>query len=95
MSKINQIQTALRELDGGAFQKLADFYLKKKGYDYLIPLGSVIGKNKVKTGTPDTLVYIPMENMFLQNTQHNKLSFLQNLRVTSINASTRKKLVFP
>ncbi|SEO84222.1 hypothetical protein [Nitrosovibrio sp. Nv6] len=59
MSKINQIQTALRELDGGAFQKLADFYLKKRGYDHLVPLGSVIGKNKVKTGTPDTLAIFP------------------------------------
>ncbi|MBN9125783.1 MAG: hypothetical protein J0I60_13855 [Nitrosospira sp.] len=58
MSKINQIQTALRELDGGAFQKLADAYLKKRGYDYLVPLGSVIGANKVKTGTPDTLAIL-------------------------------------
>ncbi len=59
MSKINQIQNAIKELDGGAFQKLADLYLKKKGYDYLVPLGSVIGANKVKKGTPDTLVILP------------------------------------
>ncbi|AEJ01795.1 hypothetical protein Nit79A3_2002 [Nitrosomonas sp. Is79A3] len=59
MSKINQIQNALKELDGGAFQKLADSYLKKKGYEYLIPLGSVIGSNKVKKGTPDTLAILP------------------------------------
>jgi hypothetical protein len=31
MAKINQIQNALKELDGGAFQKLADSYLLKKG----------------------------------------------------------------
>lgn len=49
----------MKELDGGAFQKLADSYLKKKGYEYLIPLGSVIGANKVKKGTPDSLVIIP------------------------------------
>lgn len=59
MSKINQIQNALKELDGGAFQKLADSYLKKKGYDCLIPLGSVIGANKVSKGTPDTLIVLP------------------------------------
>lgn len=59
MSKINQIQNALKELDGGAFQKLADSFLKKKGYDHLVPLGSVIGANKVKTGTPDTLAILP------------------------------------
>ena len=54
MSKINQIQNAIKELDGGAFQKLADSYLKKKGYDNLMPLGSVIGANKVRKGTPSS-----------------------------------------
>jgi DNA polymerase III delta prime subunit len=54
MSKLNQIQSKLRELDGGAFQKLADAYLHKKGYENINPLGSVIGANKVKKGTPDT-----------------------------------------
>lgn len=57
--KINQIQNAIKELDGGAFQKLADFYLKKKGYGHLMPLGSVIGANKIRKGTPDTLVVLP------------------------------------
>lgn len=59
MSKINQIQNAIKELDGGAFQKLADSYLKKKGYDHLVPLGSVIGANKVRKGTPDTWAILP------------------------------------
>lgn len=56
MSKINQIQKALLELDGGAFQKLADSYLTRKGYSPLHSIGSVIGKNKTKIGTPDTLI---------------------------------------
>lgn len=56
MSKINQIENGIRELDGGAFQKLADEYLRKKGYERLNPIGSVIGANKVRRGTPDTLV---------------------------------------
>ncbi len=59
MSKINQIQNRLRELEGGAFQKLADAYLHKKGYERINPLGSVIGANKVRQGTPDTLVALP------------------------------------
>lgn len=59
MSKINQIQNALKELDGGAFQKLADSYLTKKGYSNLNSLGSVIGANKTRTGTPDTLSILP------------------------------------
>ena len=56
MAKINQIQNALKELDGGAFQKLADSYLLRKGYPKINPLGSVAGSNKVRKGTPDTLI---------------------------------------
>jgi len=60
MAKINQIQNRLLELDGGAFQKLADSYLLRKGYQQINPIGSVVGSNKVKKGTPDTL--IPLSN---------------------------------
>ena len=56
MSKLNQIQNRIRELEGGAFQKLADAYLHKKGYERINPLGSVVGSNKVRKGTPDTLI---------------------------------------
>ncbi len=56
MAKINQIQSAIQELDGGAFQKLADSYLLKKGYQQINPIGSVTGNNKVRKGTPDTLI---------------------------------------
>ncbi len=56
MAKINQIQSAISQLDGGAFQKLADSYLLRKGYDQINPIGSVAGSNKVRKGTPDTLI---------------------------------------
>jgi hypothetical protein len=46
-------------LSEGAFQKLADAYLYKKGYERVNSLGSVIGSDKVKKGTPDTLVLLP------------------------------------
>jgi len=59
MTKINQIQTALRELSGGSFQKLADAYLYKKGYKSINPRGSVTGADKTKTGTPDTFITLP------------------------------------
>ncbi|MFI4912730.1 MAG: hypothetical protein ACIAQZ_13780 [Sedimentisphaeraceae bacterium JB056] len=59
MTKINQIQNAIRELDGGAFQKLADEYLQKIGYRPINPIGSVVGSNKVRKGTPDTLIPLP------------------------------------
>ncbi len=56
MAKINQIQNALIELDGGAFQKLADSYLLRKGYSQINSIGSVAGSNKARKGTPDTLI---------------------------------------
>ncbi|MBW2741419.1 MAG: hypothetical protein JRE64_21825, partial [Deltaproteobacteria bacterium] len=59
MSKINQIQNKIRELEGGAFQKLADAYIHKKGYNHINTIGSVIGSDKVRKGTPDTLVSFP------------------------------------
>ncbi len=59
MSKLNQIQNKLRELSGGNFQKIADLYLYKKGYEKINPLGSVIGSDKVRKGTPDSFVTLP------------------------------------
>jgi len=56
MSKVNRIQRALSELSGGEFQKLADAYLTEKGYGRINSIGSVVAANKVRTGTPDTLI---------------------------------------
>ena len=72
MSKINQIQNALLELSGGAFQKLADAYLYRKGYEHINPIGSVIGSDKAKTGTPDTLSILPNgKYAFFEHTTQN------------------------
>ena len=59
MSKINQIEKKLLELDGGKFQKLADAYLRKKGYEQINPIGSVFGTDKIRKGTPDTFIPLP------------------------------------
>ncbi|NEQ73563.1 MAG: hypothetical protein F6K23_11085 [Okeania sp. SIO2C9] len=60
MSKINEIQNKLKELDGGTFQKLADAYLNKKikQLHQIKSLGSVIGADKTRTRTPDTLIIL-------------------------------------
>lgn len=56
MSKLNQIQNELKAIDSAKFQKLGDSYLAKKySYSEIIPVGSVIGKDKTRTGTPDSL----------------------------------------
>ncbi|QZN75736.1 MULTISPECIES: hypothetical protein [unclassified Paenibacillus] len=59
MSKINQIQNKIHELSGDVFQKVADAYLHAKGYNDINPLGSVIGADKVRKGTPDSLCTLP------------------------------------
>ncbi|TDY51697.1 hypothetical protein C8D99_1512 [Aminivibrio pyruvatiphilus] len=59
MSKINQIQQALQEMDGGKFQKLADAYLTERGFRHINSIGSVVAADKVRPGTPDTLIASP------------------------------------
>ena len=81
MSKINQIEKALKEIDGGEFQKLADSYIHKKGYNNINPIGSVIGANKVRKGTPDT--YIRQENgklIFAEFTTENQEKIASKLK---------------
>lgn len=81
MSTINRIESALQEMDGGAFQKLADTYLYNKGYTQLNPLGSVIGSNKVRTGTPDTFAILPNgKYMFAEHTTTKQKNPVQKLK---------------
>lgn len=57
MSRINAIQKAILELDGGSFQKLIDAYLYKKyKFGNIHPLGIQTATNKVTKGTPDSFV---------------------------------------
>lgn len=60
MSKLNEIQKKLLEIDATKFHKLVDTYLNKK-YDYNIQsIGTKIAEDKPAKGTPDTL--IPLDN---------------------------------
>jgi hypothetical protein len=60
MSKLDQIQAALKEINEAKFQKLCDAYLHKQGYERINPKGSVIGKEKTAKGRPDS--WIPLSN---------------------------------
>ena len=61
MSKINAIQQAIIQLDGGEYQKLMDAYLYKKfKYTNIEPLGSHTGTNKVTKVAPDS--YVKLDN---------------------------------
>ena len=71
--ELNQIENALLELGEGAFQKLADSYLFKHGYKRINPLGSVIGANKTRKDTPDTLIELDNgEYAFAEHTTQKK-----------------------
>lgn len=59
MSKLNQIQSELKAIDQAKFQRLSDLYLHKRGYDCINPIGLVIGMDKVRKGTPDSLTALP------------------------------------
>ena len=58
MSRINEIQQKILELEGGAFQKLFDAYLYKKyQFNNIQTLGVQTGTNKPTKGVPDSYVY--------------------------------------
>ncbi len=59
MSAITRIEQALLRLDGAAYQKLCDVYLRREGYRDLEPFGSRPGANKTRKGTPDSYVTLP------------------------------------
>ena len=73
MSKLTQIETALRAIDPAEFQRLGDAYLRQRGYDKINPIGLVIGADKVRKGTPDTLIPLPNGNyVCVQHTTEQK-----------------------
>jgi hypothetical protein len=59
MSKLVQIENALKALNPAGFQRLCDSYLHRRGYDRINPIGLLIGADKVTQGTPDTLLPQP------------------------------------
>lgn len=59
MSKLTQIENALRAVDPAGFQRLCDAYLYLLGHEHINPLGLVIGAEKVAQGTPDTFITRP------------------------------------
>jgi len=62
MSKINEIQNGLLEIESGNFQKLCEAYFFEQGYK-VISYGSVLGSNKTRKGKPD--LYIIQDDKFI------------------------------
>lgn len=75
MSKINQIESELKQIGGAKFQELCNTYLSYLGYN-VKDVGGAKGKEKTTKGTPDA--YIRMKNgkfIFIEykTTQKSKL----------------------
>lgn len=57
MSKINEIENAIKQLEGGRYQSLMDQYLYRKfKYDNIQSLGSQEGTDKTTKGIPDSYI---------------------------------------
>ncbi|WP_057491008.1 hypothetical protein [Streptococcus orisasini] len=55
MSRINKIENAIKELEGGRFQNFGDAYLRRKyQFENLVSLGSQEGTDKATRGIPDS-----------------------------------------
>lgn len=54
MSKVNQIQTKINELNGGQFQTLCDSFLSRRFGVDITSTGSQDGTDKTVSGTPDS-----------------------------------------
>jgi hypothetical protein len=59
MSKLIQIENALKAIDQAGFQMLCDDYLHRRGYEAINRIGSALGKQKTAKGTPDTYISLP------------------------------------
>lgn len=57
MSRVNEVENRIKELEGGKFQKLCNSYLYQKyGLENISPLGSQEGTDKTTIGVPDTFI---------------------------------------
>lgn len=64
MLRITDIQNRLKESEGGIFQKVCNEILSMKGYKPFKLSGSVLGSNKTRKGTPDS-IYIDDDNKYI------------------------------
>lgn len=79
MSKLNQIQNELKQINAAKFQELCDSYLYRKGYSNIEPFGSMIGKEKTVKGTPDSYLRLPNGNYIFIEYTTNKNNLFNKL----------------
>jgi hypothetical protein len=59
VTKLTQIENALRAINEARFQDLCDHYLYREGYQRINRIGAKAGKEKTVKGRPDTLLSLP------------------------------------
>jgi len=74
MSKLTEIENALKAIEQAKFQRLCDNYLFYKGYEDVKSFGTVMGKDKTRKGTPDSYAKNESGNyVFIEYTTKEKI----------------------
>ncbi|WP_172188128.1 hypothetical protein [Lentilactobacillus kribbianus] len=92
MDRLNQIESEIRSMEGGRFQKLCDRYLHQKyGWELYTP-GSMDGSNKTTPGTPDTYVYLDNSDKYILTMFGTRKDAVKKLESDIRDAKTKSKL---
>lgn len=93
MSKLNRLQSEIKSLEGGKFQKLCDSYLyKKNGWDNIHSLGSMDGTDKTTKGIPDSYYHDKKSNQYILVMYGTRKDSTAKLKVDIEDAITKSKL---
>lgn len=93
MSRLNRIQTEIKQLDGGRFQKLCDSYLyRKRKWVNIVSLGSMEGADKTTKGIPDTYYFDNQSNKYILVMYGTRADVLAKLEVDIKEAIEKTKI---
>lgn len=96
MNNVNLIQSAIMQLEGGAFQKLFDAYLYKKyKFNNIQTLGVQTGTNKPTKGIPDSYVLTDDKKYILINYGSVSSQSAEKIRTDILSCFDDSKLSLP
>lgn len=93
MSRLNRIQTEIKQLEGGRFQNLCDIYLyRKKNWSNIVSLGSQEGTDKPTKGIPDSYYLDKESNKYILVMYGTRVDALAKLEVDIKEAMEKTKI---
>lgn len=96
MSKLDQIQSALKQINQAKFQKLVDAYLHRTlDVKEINPAGSMAGEEKTTKGTPDTLIKLNNEKYVFVESTTQKTNLLKKFSEDTIKCLDKQKTSIP